>query len=236
MAKKNKLTFPGPGLAKLSWKIKYGEEELDTVDSLTLHINNQTINIEPDVRERTYNITDDSVFYMEADYDMYSARSGKLHVEIVGGMNCYGSVVTGVSDAWNEQEILSFLLGLKIEGVFDQMIDKEPIDGEIANPGKLVKIEPTANFVPYNKEYKFYCADDSVEQSHPMVMYPTEYGEITAIIDDMGNKMSINSADGYGFYFTQMEIDGVNHNIYIQKTPNAIDAATGVLKYKFIKE
>lgn len=243
----NTLTFSSPGTAKLSWKVKLGDKELENVDSLVLNINDSKEELDPETRERTVQINESTSFSLDAEYGEYFSRSNKLHVKIVSGGIFYGSLAASKSDftefGWEviKSEIELFideLTSAKIE----ELIDAEPVelDGDlVAHPGKLIKVDQITS-APYNKSYKFYCADDTVLESHPVLIYPASYGLLDDIKDaagfEMYNKTTSSNSNDLGFMMDKMTIDGTEHYVYIQKRPNSSDADTGALIYTFNKK
>lgn len=232
----NKLTFSSPGVAKLSWKIKHGDQELDKVDSLILNVNGERIELDPSSKERSYNVDVNSAFYIDADWKEFSARSEKLYVDVISGSMYYGSVVTGTSDEWDEFEIKDYLSSLN-QSKLDSLVDITPIvegDNNIASPGQVLMVSSSEAANWFNKMYCFYCSDEKVDQSHPIMIYPAAYGDLKSIKDSMGNEC-LNQTGNVGFYKSQAMINGTTYNVYILKSPNSSDKTTGSLPYTFMK-
>jgi hypothetical protein len=246
----NTLTFISPGVAKVSWKVKLGEKELETVDSLVLNINDTKMDLSHRYSDgyTTLNVDKDATFYMDADSGDYASRSSKLHVNIIGGGVYYGALNIETSDieefGWSivKSELESYIDTLIDETIVKELIDETPIeqnDTLIANPGKLIRVSPEESHNPFNKMYKFICSDENILESRPVLIYPAEYGKLDNIKDSAGfemfNELTSSNENENGFMLEKVAIGNVEHFVYIQKKPNSSDAETGALIYYFNK-
>lgn len=225
----NKLTFSEPGKAKITWRVLYNSEDVTKeVDSVTLNMNGKNVGLNPADEYQEFELSETTTVFCSADYDGMTATSDKLVAEFVPAPSpLYCGAVTMLTEGmyWETGESLKATLEYFVSSLTGEMVQElvaDPIQANVAEPGKLMTL---SGITPNDHKYYFYCANQSVPQSHPIVLYPTTYVAAGSIVDDLG---SITIEDTCttsmsGWLHQVIKLDGVDYHLYIQKSPNAQD-------------
>ena len=225
----NKISFSEPGVAKLSWKVFNGKEQInEELDAVRINMNGSIHEADTSKTYFETEISQTTQFSISVDYNGMTTSSSTLKAEykekpsiVLPGY--YGSVVTGIEYADEYGDLLEwsnvksqydeFLTTLNDETI-SIMIDNSPIEGSIAHPNTLVS---SSSITPNNHNYDFICRDGSVKKSHPIVIYPEYHGEVSAIKNALGTNAAINSNTMDGFYKTTITLHDETYIVYMQK-------------------
>lgn len=236
----NKITFSAPSEAKLTWKATFnGQDVTNELENLSVTINNEKIELDENETEYKFHIDKTSVIHMSTEWNGSNATSMKVIAEYVKPdvASYYGSLVIepnnndhGLSDSNLSAAIKNYFDDLDVES----MVDNKPltINGKtVANPNSLIKHTVSA---PNNMRYDFVCADfvsdTEIDQSRPVVIYPTSYGVTQQIIDDLQTNC-IND-----FIRVEFEFEGESYYAYVLKSTNSLATDDGVtLPFTFKK-
>lgn len=219
----NKITFSKPTEATLSWKLLHNDKEVtENLEDLKLYVNGTAIEVNPNESYKLP-VSEDTNFYVSAKYKGMDITSGIVTADFERvPQPCYYGTVVFDPYEWDEDAALIFIDDLDKDQL-DLLTDNNPLqvgNKVIANPGKLVK---TFDITPNDNKYFFYCANDNVIESRPVVIYPKYFGETVSVLDGMDSKLDINKDGEQGLFRTELVIGEEPYYVYLLKTPNATD-------------